>query len=103
MRGRGRSIDYSRIAAGVAGPGVDTRTWITLARVDADPDATVWDDDLGWLVDVTMVGGPLDGDGPVLCRVASGGQGVGVGAHAPPRQGSSFWWLWSAVTRTRRL
>ena len=60
----------------VASPGIDTRTWIALARVDDDVDAVRWaaedseDGPLGWLVDVTMQGGALDQDGPVTCRVA---------------------------------
>ncbi len=53
-----------------------------MARIDVDPDATVWDLELGWLVDVTMVGGGLDGDGPVLCRLPGRGQ------YSPPHQGA---------------
>jgi hypothetical protein len=56
-----------------------------MARVDDDPDAVVWDSDLGWLCDVTWVGGGLDGDGPVVCRVASPAQGEGVTEQRPPR------------------
>jgi hypothetical protein len=37
--------------------------------VDDDPDAVRWDPELGWLVDVTIYGGPLDQMGPVTCRV----------------------------------
>lgn len=80
-------VDMSRVAAGLKMPGIDTRTWVALARVDEDPDATVWDTELGWLVDVTIVGGPLDGDGPVLCRVASHGAAHGTGQYNPPNQG----------------
>lgn len=87
-RSRVRSrVDMSRVAAGLKTPGIDPRTWFAFARVDEDPDATVWDAELGWLCDVTIVGGPLDGDGPVLCRMATPGQGTGVGQYAPPRQG----------------
>lgn len=80
-------VDMSRVALGLKMPGIDTRTWIALARVDEDPDATVWDPELGWLVDVTIVGGPLDGDGPVLCRMASSGAATGKGRYDPPHQG----------------
>jgi len=80
-------VDMSRVAAGLKMPGIDTRTWVALARVDEDPDATVWDPELGWLVDVTIVGGPLDGDGPILCRVASHGAANGKGQYNPPSQG----------------
>lgn len=80
-------VDMSRVALGLKMPGIDTRTWVALARVDEDPDATVWDQELGWLVDVTIVGGPLDGDGPVLCRMASSGASTGKGRYDPPHQG----------------
>lgn len=80
-------VDMSRVADGLKMPGIDTRTWIALARVDEDPDATVWDAELGWLVDVTIVGGPLDGDGPVLCRMGSTGSAPGMGQYDPPHQG----------------
>lgn len=82
-----QGIDMGRVAEGLKGPGIDTRTWFSMARVDEDPDATVWDSELGWLVDVTLVGGPLDGDGPVVCRLPTGGQGDGKGQYEPPRQG----------------
>jgi len=65
---------------------------VALARVDEetdeDQDVLVWDDELGWLVDVHFVGGPLDGDGPVNCRIASSAQGSGVIRAAPPRPNS---------------
>ena len=80
-------LDFNRIAAGMSRPGIDSRSWLALARVDEDPDAIVWDRELGWLVDVTMVGGGLDGEGPVLCRQPSAGQGPGVGEYHPPRAG----------------
>jgi hypothetical protein len=79
--------DFGRIAEGISRPGIDPRVWLALARVDDDPDAVVWDEALGWIVDVTFVGGPLDGDGPCPCRVASGGEGAGVGYARPPRAG----------------
>lgn len=80
-------LDFGRVAAGVSRPGIDPRSWISMARVDVDPDAIVWDRELGWLVDVTLVGGGLDGEGPVLCRFPSSGQGVGAGGYDPPRAG----------------
>ena len=80
-------VDMSRVAVGMKMAGIDTRNWFALARVDEDPDATVWDEELGWLVDVTIVGGPLDGDGPVLCRMASSGASSGKGRYDPPHQG----------------
>lgn len=65
------ALDTNRIRQAISGPGADTRTWIALGRVDSDPDAVRWDPVLGWLADVTFTGGPLDGDGPNVCRVAS--------------------------------
>lgn len=40
-----------------------------MARVDDDDDAVRWDEELGWLADVTVVGGELDGEGPIPCQV----------------------------------
>ncbi len=60
-------------------PGIDTRVWFAVARVDDDEDAIRWaadgseDGALGWLVDVTFQGGPLDQVGPVVCRWAQDG------------------------------
>lgn len=79
-------MDFSRIAMSVSRPGIDPRTWVSYARVDDDPDAIVWDEELGWLVDATCVGGALEGE-PVLCRTGSDGQGNGVGRYSPPRAG----------------
>jgi hypothetical protein len=76
--------DYGRIAKAVSRPGIDPRSWIALARVDNDPDATVWDEQIGWIVDVHF----LDGEGPTTCRVVSGSQGSGVGASRPVRPDS---------------
>lgn len=86
--GTRKLIDFGRLADGLARPGIDTRTWTALARVDVDPDATVWDPVLGWLVDVTFVGGALDGEGPVVCRMGAAGAGAAAGKHDPPRQGA---------------
>jgi len=82
-----RSLDFGRIAEAVSRPGIDPRAWVALARVDDDPDAVVWDADLGWTADVTFAGGPLAGEGPVSCRVASPAQGAGAGRASPVRQG----------------
>lgn len=77
--------DFDRIAQALKRPGIDPRSWLNMARVDEDPDAIVWDAQVGWLVDVTFVGGALDGEGPVVCRVSSWGQGQGVTSQRPPR------------------
>jgi len=66
-----------------AAPGNDPRTWVSIARVDDHDDAITWDDSLGWIVDVTFLGGPLDQDGPVPCRLGS----MFVGRSDPPNRG----------------
>jgi len=87
VRSRVRSmLDFGRIAEGLARPGIDTRTWVCFARIDTDPDAIVWDEELGWYADATIVEGGLTGE-PVLCRVGSDGQGSGLGRYSPPRAG----------------
>jgi len=87
LRGRA-SVDFSRLREAVAGPGIDPRTWVLTARIDDDPDAMVWDDKLGWLVDVTPVTGQLAGSTmPLACRVATAAQGPDIGMHHPPRLG----------------
>ena len=63
-----------------------------MARVDEetedDQDILVWDRNLGWLVDVHIVGGPMDGEGPINCRLASFAQGNDVIEANPPRSGA---------------
>lgn len=83
-RSRIRSrIDAGRLREMLRGPGADTRTWTFYARVDDDPEAVRWDTTLGWLVDVHVVGGDLDGEGPIVCRVAWPYLGDGEGSSAP--------------------
>lgn len=77
-------LDFGRIAEAVSRPGIDPRTWVCLGRIDDDPDAIVWDEELGWFVDVTITEGTLAGE-TVLCRVGSDGQGAAVGRYSPPR------------------
>lgn len=58
-------------------PGIDSRVWIATARVDDDDNAIRFavagsdDGAQGWLVDVTIQGGPLDQDGPITCKVSA--------------------------------
>lgn len=91
MSARGETretIDFGRLAGALARDGIDTRTWVSLARVDVDKDATVWDPVLGWIVDITFVAGELDGEGPIPARMGSLGAGASKGKHDPPRQGA---------------
>ena len=83
-----RRLDFARIADAIARPGIDPRPWVAEARVDDDGDAVVWDDALGWLVDVTLTTGEHAGEGPIVCRVASPAQGGGVTMARPPRRDS---------------
>lgn len=65
-------MDVGRIGAAVGQPGIDGRVWTCAARVSTDDDAIRFDPELGRLVDVEIVGGPLDGEGPIVARVAEG-------------------------------
>lgn len=68
----------------VRAPGIDPRSWVVIARVDDDPDAIRWaaagseDGPLGWLVDCTVQGGPLDQEPINGCRVSSSFDGDGT-------------------------
>jgi len=84
VRSRVRSLlDFGRIAEAVSRPGIDPRSWLVYARIDDDPDAIVWDAELGWFVDVTVVSGQLAGE-PVLARVSADALSSG-GRYTPPR------------------
>lgn len=81
-RSRIRSrLDVGRLREAASGPGADPRSWIAFGRVDDDDDAVRWDGELGWIADVTIVGGPLDGEGPVAVRIA--------GSFVAPFEGGS--------------
>lgn len=64
----GGQLDMGRMREALVGP-IDSRAWCAMARVDDDPDAIRLDDELGWLVDVTIQGGPYHGEEPT-CRVS---------------------------------
>jgi len=66
-----KSPDMVRIGEAVSQPGIDPSSWANIARVDDDPDAITWDEEIGWIVDVTFQGGKLDQEGPVPCRVSA--------------------------------
>lgn len=82
-----KRFDLGRLRVATAGPGSDPRTWVTTARVDDDPDAITFDADVGWIVDVTFIGGDLAEEGPVPCRVAMPFGGDGFGVLEPPALG----------------
>lgn len=85
-RASAQRLDLHALRAGIAGPGLDTRSWVEMARIDDDPDAVVWDDHLGWLADVTIESGGLAGEGPINCSV-KGACGRGRGIYQPLRPG----------------
>ncbi len=84
---RRRGFDPVLMREAIKGPGVDTRSWGSMARVvdDDDLDAFEWDAELGWLSSAVFVGGTLDGDGDNVIRIPSQAQGDGVGYYYPPR------------------
>ena len=64
-----RNVDMGRLREAIRGPGADTRVWLATARIDDDPDAISFDSEIGWIIDVTFYGGPLDQEGPVPCKL----------------------------------
>ena len=85
---RGRAIDVHRIGAAAAAPGNDPRVWVSGARVLEDDDAIRWDPQLGMIADVELVGGPLDGTGPIPARVRGAFVGDGAILSHPLAAGS---------------
>lgn len=88
MARKRRSLDFGRLREALSGPGADPRTWCSMARIDNDPDAIRWETDSGWIVDVTFVGGPLDQEGPIPCRVLSSFAGEARGRIEPVARGA---------------
>lgn len=83
-----RVLDVGRLAALLAGPGSDTRSWIALARVDDDADAVRFEAGYGWIADITFTSGELSTEGPVAARIMSPFGGPEEGAHAPVNPGA---------------
>lgn len=71
-----------RTREAIAGPGIDTRAWAAMARVDNSADAIRRDAELGWLVDCTVQGGPYSGE-ELTCRVSQALAGDGSGESIP--------------------
>lgn len=71
----GRSVDTSRLGAALAGPGMDTRIWASLAVVTG---VTV-DDQEGVFANVVLMPSQTRGTARVGCEYA----GSGFGLHAP--------------------
>jgi hypothetical protein len=85
-RPNAQRLDLHALRVGIAAPGLDTRAWVEWARVDDDPDAVVWDRELGWLCDVHLESGSSAGEGPLSATVLGAGGG-GMGYHAPVHPG----------------
>jgi hypothetical protein len=69
----------------ISGPGADTRTWIALGRVLERDDAIRWDSELGWLVDLGLLG---EDDGEeITARVAWSYLEAGGARVDPPPPG----------------
>lgn len=81
-------FDAGRLRELIKGPGSDTRTWLFYGRVDDDDDAVRWEREIGWVVDVTIVGGALDGEGPIPCRVGWLYAGDEAGSSSPVERGT---------------
>lgn len=80
-----RPADAQRLSELVARPGIDPRTWVSAARVDAH--SRRWESAYGWVVDVTFYGGGLD-EPEVTARVlGTGPTGDGCGEYLPPSDG----------------
>lgn len=79
-----RRPDFGRLREASAGPGADTRSWVTLGRVRDADDAVQWIEGSGWVVDVELTFGDLAGDSdPIACRVAQAFGGNGHGSSVP--------------------
>lgn len=77
-----RHVNMKLLGAAVSAPGIDTSCWVSMARVDSEEDALTWEEGIGWIVDVTLHGGKLDGS-PLTCRVASSFSSSGEAASCP--------------------
>jgi len=89
-----RTFDRGRLGQLASQPGIDTRSWVVLARVDDDEDAIRWsgptgeDGPLGWIVDVTISdGGPLDQEREIPCRLGAAYARAGELRSDPPARG----------------
>jgi hypothetical protein len=88
-----RSFDRGRLGMLASQPGIDTRSWIVLARVDDDDDAIRWsgpdgeDGPLGWIVDCTIQGGDLDQEPEIPCRLGAAYARDGELRSDPPARG----------------
>ena len=79
-----KKFDAARAGQAVAYPGIDPRSWVALGRIENDPDAVRWLPRSGWVADVTLQGGAVDGQEETPCRVAAQMRGSENGEFLPP-------------------
>lgn len=84
---RRRNLDMGRLREAMRGPGADTRVWLAAARVDEADDALFWDPQIGWIVDVTFYGGPLDQENAIPCKLGTAFAQNGATIAIPPGRG----------------
>lgn len=82
-----RTADVLRIGKAVSYAGIDPRSWISTGRIDNTEDAYRWEPGIGWIVDVSMYGGQLDGVDEVPCRTMGTDRGNDRGEFIPPTIG----------------
>lgn len=79
-----KNPDVLRIGRAVSYPGIDPRSWVATGRVDPDDESFRWEPELGWIADVSMYGGMMDGVNEVPCRTMGIGRGDDQGEFIPP-------------------
>lgn len=62
-----RTFDANRLAIAATRPGIDPRCWIAYGTVEEITFTPI----VGYVVAVSFVGGPLNGEGPIPCTVAA--------------------------------
>ena len=82
MRHVDQGFDHATAGQAFAGPGMDTRQWVSYGQVDQDTQdsrCVVFDPDLGPLVNVTLQPSGI----PVVCRVLAPFAGQGESEYFP--------------------
>jgi hypothetical protein len=77
-----RSPNVLKIGHAVGYPGIDPRTWSCTGRLSEN--SAQWDEQAGWLVEVDIYGGALDGNEGTVARWLTATSGDGYGEFIPP-------------------
>lgn len=77
-----RPVNAQALSRAFTRPGIDPRAWNCTGRIGEE--SAYWDASAGWIVDVDVYGGPLDGNAGMVCRVSSLSTGSGYGVFLPP-------------------